>query len=95
MTEQIEAILSEAVNKIVEEKIAELIKECSSAFSSPEPQKRVYTVEEIQDIMGIGKNTAYDLIKTGQFKTVKVGGHYRISKKSFDEWLDKMEELEL
>ena len=51
MTEQIEAILSEAVNKIVEDKIAELIKECSSAFSSPEPPKRVYTVEEIQNMI--------------------------------------------
>ena len=75
MTEQIEAILSEAVNKIVEDKIAELIKECSSAFSSPEPPKRVYTVEEIQNILDVGRCTAYDLIKTGQFKTVKIGGH--------------------
>ena len=106
MTQQIESAFSEAINKIVEEKVAELIKEYSIVFSSSEPQtrdhnassepqKRVYTVEEIQEILGIGKNAAYDLIKTGKFNTIKVGGHYRISKKSFDAWLDKIEENDL
>ena len=50
--------------------------------------KRVYTVEEIQAILSIGKNTAYALVKSGVFHSVKVGGQYRISKKHFDEWLD-------
>lgn len=50
--------------------------------------KRVYTVDEIQAILGISKNTAYALVKSGAFHSVKIGGQYRISKKSFDEWLD-------
>ena len=50
--------------------------------------KRVYTVEEIENILGISKNTAYALVKSGEFHSVKIGGQYRISKKSFDEWLD-------
>ena len=53
--------------------------------------KRVYTVEEIMDILSIGKNTAYALVNSGVFHFVKVGGHYRISKKSFDRWLDNMD----
>ena len=52
--------------------------------------KRVYTVEEIQAILGVSKNTTYALVKTGVFHSVKVGGQYRISKKSFDEWLDNI-----
>lgn len=52
-------------------------------------EKRVYTIREIMDILNIGKNSAYNLINSGCFHYVKVGGHYRISKKSFDEWLDK------
>lgn len=52
--------------------------------------KRVYTVEEIQDILGISKNTAYALVKSDAFHAVKIGGQYRVSKKSFDEWLDKV-----
>lgn len=54
------------------------------------PGKRTYTVEEIQDILGISRTTAYNLVKTQKFHSVRVGGHIRISKKSFDEWLDKM-----
>lgn len=51
-------------------------------------EKRVYTVDEIQDILGISKTTAYNLVKSNSFHSVKIGGHYRVSKKSFDEWLD-------
>ena len=46
--------------------------------------KRVYTVEEIQAILSIGKNTAYALVKSGVFHSVKVGGQYRISKKDIE-----------
>lgn len=66
-------------------KVAELNE---ATKSSTEFEKRTYTVCEMQDILGIGKNAAYDLIKKGCFKVVRVGGSIRISKKSFDEWLD-------
>ena len=52
-------------------------------------EKRAYTVTEIQDILGIGKNTAYALVKSKVFSSVRIGGSIRISKRSFDEWLDK------
>lgn len=51
-------------------------------------EKRIYTVDEIQDILGIGRNSAYSLVKSGVFHSVRIGGNIRISKKSFDEWLD-------
>ena len=51
-------------------------------------EKRIYTVDEIQDILGIGRNAAYNLVKSGVFHSVRIGGNIRISKKSFDEWLD-------
>jgi len=51
--------------------------------------KRTYTVDEIQDILGISRSSAYNFVKQGLFRTVRVGGSIRISKKSFDEWLDK------
>ncbi len=51
--------------------------------------KRTYTVDEIQDILGISRSSAYNFVKKGLFRTVRVGGSIRISKKSFDEWLDK------
>ena len=53
------------------------------------PGKRTYTVDEIQDILGISRPTAYNLVKKKEVHSVRVGGHIRISKKSFDEWLDR------
>lgn len=55
----------------------------------PEGEKRTYTVGEIQNILGISQPTAYGLVRKNLFRTVKVGRHIRISKKSFDEWLDQ------
>ena len=56
--------------------------------SQPQYVKRTYTVREIQDILDISKTSAYALIKEGNFKCINVGRHIRISKASFDEWLD-------
>jgi len=57
-------------------------------------EKRVYTVDEVQDILGISKTTAYSIVKQQLFRCVKVGGHYRISKRSFDNWLDRQTEVQ-
>jgi excisionase family DNA binding protein len=39
------------------------------------------------DMLGIGKNAAYELVKSGKFHCVKVGNHYRVPKSVFDKWL--------
>ena len=51
-------------------------------------EKKTYTVTEIQDILGISPSTAYALIKRKEFHSVSVGRHIRISKPSFDAWLN-------
>ena len=55
-------------------------------------EKRCYTVKELQEILGISRPTVYELLKRNEFRWIQVGTKYRISKKSFDEWLDKMME---
>lgn len=50
--------------------------------------KRTYSVSDIQGILDISRSTAYALIKRGAFKSQKVGKQIRVSKKSFDAWLD-------
>ena len=75
--------------KLLEQRIVELN---ASNSASPEVsdnrEKRTYSIEEIQQILDISRSTAYLLIKRKLFKSVKVGKQIRISKKSFDEWLD-------
>ena len=45
-----------------EDRIAALNKEETEILLPYE--KRVYTVDEIQDILGIGRNAAYNLVKS-------------------------------
>jgi len=52
--------------------------------------KRVYTVKEIAQILGISKNAAYTFVNDENgFNTVRIGNRILVSRKSFDEWLDK------
>ena len=55
-------------------------------------EKRCYTVKDLQEILEISRPTVYELLKRHEFRWIQIGTKYRISKKSFDEWLDqKME----
>lgn len=49
-------------------------------------ENRTYTVEDIAQMLNIGRTSAYNLTKEGHFKIVRIGNTIRISKKSFDEW---------
>lgn len=55
------------------------------------PARRTYTVDDIAQILGIGRTSAYILVKEGHFKIVRIGNAIRISKRSFDEWLDSLD----
>lgn len=53
-------------------------------------EKRCYTVQEIQEILCVSRPTVYNLLKRKEFHWIKLdGSKYRISKKSFDAWLDE------
>ena len=54
------------------------------------PERRTYTVDDIAQILGIGRTSAYILVKEGHFKIVRIGNAIRISKRSFDEGLDSL-----
>lgn len=73
-----------------DEKIEKLNQKLSEQTDAPNSSfdKRTYTVEEVQNILNISRASAYNLVKKGYFKIVRIGCTIRISKKSFDEWLD-------
>lgn len=52
------------------------------------PQKKSYSVAEIQRILGISRPTVYGLIKKNEFQSVRMNDGIRIIKASFDAWLD-------
>ena len=52
-------------------------------------EKRTYSVQEIADILQISRSKAYQLCDGKEFKVIKLGRLVRISKISFDEWLER------
>ena len=57
---------------------------------SPTKEKKTYTVEEIAEQLDISKKVAYSLVKSGQFSYVRAGKAIRVSKVSFDKWLNEI-----
>ena len=55
------------------------------------PENRAYTVDEIAGLLKVSKGAVYNLIKKELFNTVRIGSSIRVSKKSFDEWLDNLQ----
>ena len=51
-----------------------------NAIPNADSEKRSYSVAEAAEILGVSKRSIY--------KTVRIGKKLRISRKSFDEWLD-------
>jgi excisionase family DNA binding protein len=44
-------------------------------------------VEELCEILGIGKNVAYDILNTGQIKAFKIGRIWKIHKLAVEEYI--------
>ncbi|MDB6481906.1 helix-turn-helix domain-containing protein [Blautia wexlerae] len=54
---------------------------------------KLYDIEDLQELLGIGRTRAYQLVKEAYekqqpFKVIKLGKLYRIPKKSFDDWME-------
>ena len=60
-------------------------------LSSAPKIKQVYTVSEIGEMLQIGRSKAYELCKQNLFKTINIGRSVRVSKESFDKWLNEQE----
>ena len=46
-------------------------------------------VEDLMPILGIGRNTAYELVRSGQIRSIRVGHKIRVPKDAVAEFLNK------
>ena len=46
-------------------------------------------VEDLMPILGIGRNTAYELVRAGQIRSIRIGKQLRIPKQTLIEYLTK------
>jgi excisionase family DNA binding protein len=42
----------------------------------------VLTVDDLMDFLAIGRSTAYNLLRSGQIKCIKIGRNYKIPKEN-------------
>lgn len=52
-------------------------------------EQLVMEIDGLCDMLGIGKNTAYQLLNDGEIDAFKVGTVWKIPKKSIEEFIDR------
>lgn len=50
-------------------------------------QRQTYTVTEVAEILGIGRNTAYESCRNGEIATIRIGGRILVPRYVIDELL--------
>lgn len=60
---------------------------------SAKEEKKVYSVSDIQKMLGMGRNNVYKFLENAYktqspFRVLKLGKIYKIPKNSFDNWLN-------
>jgi excisionase family DNA binding protein len=50
-------------------------------------EKVMLDVNDVMAITGIGRNNAYELLKSGEFQVKRIGNRYLVHKETFENWL--------
>lgn len=66
------------------------IPDAGCCYGQEMKDKKTYFVLEIADILQISKSKAYELCRQLEFKVIRLGRTIRISKASFDDWLNNL-----
>jgi excisionase family DNA binding protein len=45
------------------------------------------SLKDVQQLVGIGRTKAYELVTTGELPAVRIGRCIRVNRKELDEWL--------
>ena len=59
----------------------------SKKYYSVEELPLILTVEDLMPVLCIGRNTAYDLVRSGQIKSLRIGHQIRIPRDAVVEFI--------
>ena len=59
----------------------------ATKFRSLDDLPLVLRVEDLMPVLDIGRNTAYELVRSGQIRSVRVGRQIRVPKDAIREYL--------
>lgn len=65
-----------------------------SKFCSYEELPLVLKVEDLMPILNIGRNTAYELVRSGQIRSIRVGRQIRVPKEAVIAYLNRTDVIE-
>ena len=54
-------------------------------------EKLLLRVSDLQEMLGIGREKAYSLMRSKSFPSMKIGGNYFVSRSALDRWLSDYE----
>ena len=57
--------------------------------SIPKELPLVLRVEDLTQMLSIGRNTAYALVRSGEIRSIRIGKSYRIPKEAIEEYISK------
>lgn len=60
-----------------------------SIISGSENLPKVLNVKDLAEILSVSQNTAYNLVRSGQVRSIRIGRTYRIPREAVDEFLQK------
>ena len=65
----------------------------SSNYHSFDELPLTLRVEDLMPILGIGRNTAYELVRSGKVRSIRIGRQLRIPKDALIEYLSGVNRL--
>ena len=55
----------------------------------PDNEQEFISLNQLQEILGIGRTKAYDLVTSGDLPAVRIGRIIRISKQDLTAWIER------
>jgi excisionase family DNA binding protein len=53
-------------------------------------RRKLYRVEEVAEVLNVGRTKVFDLMRSGQLASVKVGGSRRITEQAIDDYIVRL-----
>lgn len=57
---------------------------------TPDNLPVVLSVQQLADVLQIGRNSAYDLVKSGQIRSIRIGRTIRIPQSALFDYLNQL-----
>ena len=50
------------------------------------------TVEDVQNVIQLGRTKVYEMIRTGELPVIRIGRSVRVRREALERWLNELEE---